>query len=211
MTAQEISGKKKRTSFSRVFRHTAILLVVFMCFFADVYAAVNNLNFDFYSQENGLSSNQIHCIHQDKKGWMWFGTSQGVCRFDGYKFTVFKNDPDDSTNLKGSLVRTIFEDQKGQLWIGTENGGLNKFNREKENFQHLLNRNGQPNLKDVTITSIHEDAAGYLWVGTSEHLYRISDKFELTEIKPSNQSSFTEYFRSIVLAAILSHLVFLSF
>jgi len=157
----------------------------------------NNLNFDFYSQENGLSNNQIHCIRQDKKGWMWFGTSQGICRFDGYKFTVFKNDPEDSTSLKGNLVRTIFEDRKGQLWIGTENGGLNKFNREKENFQHLFYSGDQPLLKDATVTSINEDSIGNLWVGTSTHLYRIENENKLSEIKPANTSSLSEYFRVI--------------
>jgi len=158
---------------------------------------INNLNFDFYSQENGLSNNQIHCIHQDKKGWMWFGTSQGVCRFDGYKFTVFKNDPEDSTSLKGNLVRTIFEDRKGQLWIGTENGGLNKFNREKENFQHLFYTGDHPLLKDATVTSINEDSIGNLWVGTSTDLYRIENENKLSEIKPSNLNSLSEYFRVI--------------
>ena len=158
---------------------------------------INNLNFDFYSQENGLSNNQIHCILQDKKGWMWFGTSAGVCRFDGYKFTVFKNDPEDSTSLKGNLVRTIFEDRKGQLWVGTENGGLNKFNREKENFQQLFYSGNQPFLKNATVTSINEDSTGNLWVGTSSHLYRIENENKLTEIKPKNLSALSEYFRVI--------------
>src|SRR5665648_431910 len=158
---------------------------------------INNLNFDFYSQENGLSNNQIHCIHQDKKGWMWFGTSQGVCRFDGYKFTVFKNDPEDSTSLKGNLVRTIFEDSKGQLWIGTENGGLNKFNREKENFRHLFYNGDQAVLKDATVTSVHEDTIGNLWIGTEFHLYRMENETSLTEINPSNHPGFSEYFRVI--------------
>lgn len=158
---------------------------------------VNNLNFDFFSQENGLSNNQIHCIHQDKMGWMWFGTSQGICRFDGYKFTVFKNYPEDSTSLKGNLVRTIFEDHKGQLWIGTENGGLNKFNREKDNFHHLLGADQQPLLKDVNVTSIHEDSAGNLWVGTSSHLYLVANETKLKEINPSNLSRFSEYIRVI--------------
>jgi len=158
---------------------------------------INNLNFDFYSQENGLSNNQIHCIHQDKKGWMWFGTSQGVCRFDGYKFTVYKNDPEDSTSLKGNLVRTIFEDRKGQLWIGTENGGLNKFNREKENFQQMFYTGDHPLLKDVTVTSINEDSIGNLWVGTSAHLYRIENENKLSEIIPANRSGLSEYFRVI--------------
>ncbi|MCX6239349.1 MAG: triple tyrosine motif-containing protein, partial [Bacteroidia bacterium] len=157
--------------------------------------AINNLNFDFYSQENGLSNNLIHCILQDKKGWMWFGTSKGVCRFDGYKFTVFKNDPEDSTSLKGNLVRTIIEDQKGQLWIGTENGGLNKFNSEKENFEHFFYSGSQAVLKDATVTSIYEDPSGVFWIGTERRLYRMENETTLSEVKPSNQIVFSEYFR----------------
>ena len=165
---------------------------------SDGIEAVNNLNFDFYSQEHGLSSNQIHSILQDKKGWMWFGTSQGACRFDGYKFTVFKNDADDSTSLKGNLVRAIFEDRKGQLWIGTENGGLNKFNREKENFQHLFSSGNQTQLKDASVTSIHEDKLGNLWVGTDSHLYLIKDETNISEIKPASLPFPTDYFRVLL-------------
>lgn len=156
---------------------------------------VNNLNFDFYSQENGLSNNQIHCIHQDKKGWMWFGTSQGICRFDGYKFTVFKNDPEDSTSLKGNLVRAILEDSKGQLWVGTEDGGLNRFNREKEKFSHLFYYDKGGILKDASVTSIHEDSAGVLWVGTETQLFRIENETSITEIKPSNLAVLPQYYR----------------
>lgn len=158
---------------------------------------VNNLSFDFYSQENGLSNNQIHCALQDKEGWMWFGTSQGVCRFDGYKFTVFKNNPEDSASLEGNLVRTIFEDHKGQLWVGTENGGLNKFNREKETFQHYFNRGKNAVLKDATVTSIGEDVSGTLWVGTDNYLYRIDEESKLTRIKPDNIPDFSSYFRVV--------------
>ncbi len=157
--------------------------------------AVNNLNFDFYSQEHGLSSNQIHSILQDKKGWMWFGTSQGACRFDGYKFTVFKNDPEDSTSLTGNLVRAVYEDRKGQLWIGTENGGLNKFNRERENFQHLFSSGTQTTLKDASVTSIHEDQSDNLWVGTELRLYLIKNERTISEIKPTNLPNSSNYFR----------------
>jgi signal transduction histidine kinase/ligand-binding sensor domain-containing protein/DNA-binding response OmpR family regulator len=178
------------------------LVLLFFLFFlpvqkADGIEVVNNLNFDFYSQEHGLSNNQIHCILQDKKGWMWFGTSQGVCRFDGFHFTVFKNDPEDSASLKGNLVRAIFEDHKGQLWIGTENGGLNKFNREKENFQHYFYHEDHAVLKDASVTSIHEDVSENLWVGTETNLYRIENEKKLIEIKPSNISGFSNYFRVI--------------
>jgi ligand-binding sensor domain-containing protein/signal transduction histidine kinase/DNA-binding response OmpR family regulator len=171
------------------------LLLVFKASKTEAIDAINNLNFDFYSQEHGLPSNQIHSILQDKEGWMWFGTSQGVCRFDGYKFTVFKNDPEDSTSVAGNLVRAIYEDRKGQLWIGTENGGLNKFNREKENFQHLFSSGTQAALKDASVTSIQEDLSGNLWVGTETQLYQIKDGNTISEIKPSNRSVFTDYFR----------------
>ena len=126
-------------------------LLVFQAFFAlsilnsKAVDVVNNLSFDLFSQEHGLSNSQVHSVLQDSKGGMWIGTSQGVCRFDGYRFTVFKNDPDDSTSLKGNLVRVIYEDNKGQLYIWTENGGLNKFDREKERFHNFSMKNGFQN------------------------------------------------------------------
>ena len=170
------------------------LLLAFNSSRSEGIDAVNNLNFDFYSHEHGLSSNQIHSILQDKKGWMRFGTSQGACRFDGYKFTVFKNDAEDSTSLKGNLVSAIFEDRKGQLWIGIENGGLNRFNREKENFQHLFSFGAHTELKDASVTSIHEDKAGNLWVGTETHLYLIKGENSITAIKPSDRPVFSDFF-----------------
>ena len=182
-----------------LFRFNCLLFFCLLFFFpllkSEAIDVVNNLSFDFYSQEQGLSNNQIHCILQDKKGFMWFGTSQGVCRFDGYRFTVFKNNPEDSSSLIGNLVRVIYEDRKGQIWIGTENGGLNKFNRDKENFEHLFAGKDQPVFRDVSVTSIIEDREGFLWVGTETQLYRIENEKTLTEVKPSNPPGFSAYFR----------------
>lgn len=157
----------------------------------------NNLSFDYYSIQQGLSNNKIHCILQDKKGWMWFGTSQGICRFDGYRFTVFKHDSEDSTSLEGDLVRTIFEDHKGQLWVGTENGGLNKYNRGKETFEHFFSNDRAAALKNVKVTSIQDDKDGNLWICTRTNLYKIVNESQLLEIKPSNLLSDTEFYRVI--------------
>ena len=164
---------------------------------SNVNVEINNLSFDHYSSQQGLSNNKIHCILQDSKGWMWFGTSQGVCRFDGYHFTVFKFDSDDSTSLKGDLVRVIFEDHKGQLWIGTENGGLNKFNREKETFDHFFYHSTPALLKNASVTAIQEDKEGNLWIGTRANLYQMLNENKLKEIRPSNLPGFTEYFKVI--------------
>lgn len=189
---------RKRITVNRNRKKYFLFLGIFLLsIYSSGTQVVNNLNFDFFSQENGLSNNQIHCIHQDSKGWMWFGTSQGVCRFDGYKFTAFKNNPEDSTSLKGNLVRTIFEDRKGQLWIGTEYGGLNQFNREKENFHHYFCSGSQPLLNNATVTAIQEDSNGNLWVGTSTHLYKMEGENKITLIKPANLDSLPEYIRVI--------------
>jgi len=186
------SGKKNPV-FCRIF------LFALFCSLSILKSAatdvVNNLSFDLYSQEHGLSNNQIHCILQDSKGWMWMGTSQGVCRFDGYRFTAFKNDPDDSTSLKGNLVRVIYEDHKGQLWVGTENGGLNKFDRGSETFRHPFCQREQ--LKNVTIASVLEDKNGALWIGTESSLLRLENETSLTSVKPSNLSGFREFIRVI--------------
>ena len=199
MIAEKNTSTGKVALLARKCKKNVFLLFSLLLFLnsasSSAFDAVNNLNFDFYSQEHGLSNNQIHCILQDKKGWMWFGTSQGVCRFDGYKFTVFKNEIEDSTSLKGNLVRTIFEDGKGQLWVGTENGGLNKFNREKENFQHLFYSGNQAVLRDASVTSVHEDLSGNMYVGTETQLFRMENESNLIQIKPSTKANFAEYFR----------------
>ena len=73
-----------------------IFCAVFLVFILvnPVKAQVKDYYFENYTTDNGLSNNIIHCIFQDSRGWMWFGTSQGLDRFDGYKFTAFRNDPD---------------------------------------------------------------------------------------------------------------------
>ncbi len=190
-------SKSGRKQFYFAFLLIFIALNNLISFRSDAVDVVNNLSFDFYSQQQGLSNNQIHCVLQDKKGWMWIGTSQGVCRFDGYRFSVFKYDADDTTSLKGNLVRIVFEDSKGQIWVGTENGGLNKFNREKESFEQLFYHQSGGLLKNVSVTSIQEDAKGILWVGTETKLYRIENENKIEELRPSNISNFNEYFRVI--------------
>lgn len=193
-TGDRLTGKRHC-----LFGLTICLILFYFIVSPRAYAIenVNNLSFDLYSQEHGLSNNQINSVLQDKKGWLWIGTSQGVCRFDGYRFTVFKNDPDDSTSLKGSLVRVVFEDHKGQVWVGTENGGLNKFDRGRETFEHIAYYGDSALLRNVSVTSIQEDKFGCLWVGTEGSLYKIDEKGKLNRIHPSNLRSFNEYFRII--------------
>ena len=80
--------------------------------------------FDNYTQKDGLNYNIVQCAYQDAQGYMWFGTSQGLHRFDGYTFHPYKYGSQEG-HVRGELIRCIFQDSHKRFWVGTENGGLN--------------------------------------------------------------------------------------
>ena len=94
----------------------------------------NNLKFVKYSTSMGLSSNNQNCIVQDKEGFMWIGTGEGLNRFDGRAFKIYRSNPKSSTSLKSNIVTCLFCSSKGELWVGTYSGGLSRYNKEKDNF-----------------------------------------------------------------------------
>jgi len=127
------------------------------------------IKFERFSREQGLSQSSVFCILQDRQGFMWFGTLDGLNKYDGYNFTVYKHDALDSTSLSDNLVTSIYEDSasRNMLWIGT-GGGLNRFDRATERFTHFVNDPKNPHsLSNNSIRSIYEDHAGTLWIGTS--------------------------------------------
>ena len=91
--------------------------------------------FDFrsYQVEKGLSNNTVTCSLQDKRGFMWFGTKDGLNRFDGLSFKVFRQITGDSNSLGNNSITRLLQDKQGVLWVGTERG-LYRYNEEKENF-----------------------------------------------------------------------------
>nr|WP_229311546.1 hybrid sensor histidine kinase/response regulator [Larkinella rosea] len=98
---------------------------------------------------------------------MWFGTQDGLNRYDGYSFTVYRNDPKNPTSLSHNYIRALYEDRKGRLWVGTEDGGLCLFNREANNF--ITYQRTSDNLNSLShnqVMAIREDRQGHLWVGT---------------------------------------------
>jgi len=167
--------------------------------FAD--GKTNVLSFDYFSQMDGLPNNQIQCIYQDKKGWIWLGTSLGLSRFDGYRFVNFIHNPKDTSSLSGSLVRVIFEDRKGNLLVGTENGGLNIFDREKERFLHPYKNHPEFKSKEISVNTIKEDIEGNLFIGTDRNLLKIDNNGHLSKITPltgTQTMSFTGSFIRII-------------
>jgi ligand-binding sensor domain-containing protein len=108
----------------------------------------------------------IKAIFQDSRGFLWIGTQNGLNRYDGYTFKIFKHDPQDSTTISNNIIWKIFEDCSQNLWIGTANG-LNKFDHATETFvRYLHDANDSHSLSDGIVKAIHEDRTGTLWIGT---------------------------------------------
>lgn len=124
-----------------------------------------DFKFTHLSIEDGLSQSTVTTILQDRHGFMWFGTQDGLNRYDGYSFVVYRNDPNDLNSLGGNQIRKIVQDASGILWIGTSGGGLNKYNPETDTFVRFINEPENPNsLKNNVIWNILADETGILWL-----------------------------------------------
>ena len=85
--------------------------------------------FDSITVEDGLSQSSITHIIQDRQGFLWFGTIDGLNRYDGYEFTIYKHDPDNPNSLPGNVILSIYEapSEPGVLWVGIEGRGVTRF------------------------------------------------------------------------------------
>ncbi len=102
---------------------------------------------------------------------MWFATQDGLNKYDGYNFTVYRTIPGDPDSIGFNYIRAIIEDSNGKLWIGTSGAGLDQFDRDTAHFIHHQSNPGDPHsLSDNTIFSLFEDQEGTLWIGTSNGL-----------------------------------------
>jgi signal transduction histidine kinase/ligand-binding sensor domain-containing protein/DNA-binding response OmpR family regulator len=169
----------------------AILTFLVFWFYVPAKCQVpsTQLTFDIFSQEDGLPNNQVQCIYQDKKRWMWIGTSQGLSRYDGYSFVNFLQNPNDTNSLSGTLVRVIKEDRKGNLLVGTENGGLNIFDRQKEIFSNPYKNHPLFKFREVSVNAIETDKYGNLWIGTDFNFFKIDTSGNLISLKPRYQKT----------------------
>ncbi|QQS35408.1 MAG: hypothetical protein IPM56_14315 [Ignavibacteriales bacterium] len=143
------------------------------------------------SDLGSLSDDKVISVFQDSYKNIWIGTYYGGLNRispeetgSGFKksFKVFKNNPGDRSSLSNNTVMAITEDQEGGLWIGTFGGGLNKFNREHEDFTNFMNDPFNVNtIGDNDVLSLHCDRSGILWIGT--HLGQGLNKLEKNKVK----------------------------
>ena len=145
-------------------------------------AQYNNIKFEHLSVDDGLSNNIVNSILQDSQGFMWICTEDGLNKYDGYSFTVYRHDPEDSLSISDNNVYALHESKhcgKPVLWVGTQNGGLNRLDLETEQFTHYRKDTDDPqSLSNDNIVSIYEDSFGELWIGTYGGINKFDRKTE---------------------------------
>ena len=133
-----------------------------------IFAQKRDIQFSHLTSQDGLASNSVFSIVQDDRGFLWFGTYDGLNRYDGYKITAYKTIEGDSTSISDNKIRAICKDDKGNLWIGTWNNGLNKYDPITEKFtRYQHDENNSSSISSNNIISLCCDKSGNIWIGTA--------------------------------------------
>ncbi|HEX2535178.1 MAG TPA: two-component regulator propeller domain-containing protein [Chitinophagaceae bacterium] len=139
--------------------------------------AQEKLRFTHLTAEKGLSQSSVRSIIRDRYGFMWFGTEDGLNRFDGQNFMIYRHQPGDPKSLRSSTIQCLYEDRKGNLWVGTTGGGLSRLDRATNTFFHYIGEKGkQETLSDNSILAILEDSNGFIWLATYWNLNRLDPR-----------------------------------
>jgi len=155
--------------FLKIFSLTLLLAIaIAFSLSPPLYAAeYHPIQFESISTDQGLSQSSILSILEDSQGFMWFGTQDGLNKYNGYTFTIYKYNELEPTSLSDNFVTFVYEDQSATIWVGTDVGGLNKFDRKTEHFIHYTSDPKNPDsLSANRVLAIYEDHLGVLWVGT---------------------------------------------
>ena len=141
----------------------AALLILHPVF---LQAQAPTLSFRHLGNEQGLSNSTVETIYQDSRGFMWFGTRDGLNKYDGYQLVVYRYNAADSNSISDNYITSIFEDSDHTLWVGTRNG-LNRFDAGSNRFTRFRRRAGDASgIGHNQVTCIYEDRSRRLWIGS---------------------------------------------
>src|SRR5215212_5799257 len=127
-----------------------------------------SLYFRKLSAVNGLSQDKVNCILQDRRGFMWIGTDDGLNRYDGNKFVIFRHEPSNPNSLSGNIISSILEDKDGIIWIATSDGGLTRYDHkappDKQFRQFKHSGTDSTSIPVNIVNALAEDQYGFLWL-----------------------------------------------
>jgi ligand-binding sensor domain-containing protein len=147
------------------------VLALLYCLPVTAQTGISTIKFDNVSIKDGLSQSSPNCILQDHRGLLWIGTDDGLNKYDGYEFRVYKPDQHDNYSISNSRILSLCADPSGDIWLGTNGGGLNRYDRDHDRFTHFLT----DDTDSATIAGdivyclmVVEDSL--LWIGTNNGL-----------------------------------------
>ncbi|MCP4216805.1 MAG: PAS domain S-box protein, partial [bacterium] len=165
--------KALRRDIRRRFPNFLLYLLLPLLLTLSLRPATPNLRFRQLSLKEGLSQVTVNCIVQDSKGFIWVGTQDGLNKYDGYKFTVYRHNPKSANSICSNGVTALCPDGEGNLWIGSWDGGLDKFNPRDGTFTHHREKIENPARGQNRIHDIYRDAGGVIWIAATHGLIRL--------------------------------------
>ncbi|MCE1255007.1 MAG: diguanylate cyclase [Anaerolineae bacterium] len=144
---------------------------------ADPGTLTDTFRFERLTVEDGLPNATVLSALQDRQGFMWFATADGLSRYDGYNFTTFRHDPTKNNSISNNNLFALIESRDGLIWIGTDPGGVNVYDPETGLFSvYRHDENSPQSLVDDSVWSLMEDNDGNIWVGTRNGVSRLDRK-----------------------------------
>ena len=153
------------------FKVTSLFVVFWMCGTSclPLFAQQEDMTIRHYSMKDGLPDEGVNAVIQDSQGFIWLGTYSGLCKFDGYRFTNYRNNPASSNSLRSNFVNSLVEDKNGRLWIG-HTQGVDLFDPKTEKFYfHWPDSTYPKNALDTRRLVKRRD--GKIWIGTNQGVF----------------------------------------
>ena len=153
---------------------TALLWLGILSAFNVGHSQIQKLVFEHITVADGLSQNTPAVIYQDKRGFVWIGTQDGLNKYDGYAFEIYRHDPLDSNTLSDNFIKSIHEDNRGHIWVGTLQGGLCRLDPVTGRIIRFQSDPQNPRtVNHPTVRCLARDSQGTIWAGTDNGLARI--------------------------------------
>lgn len=141
-------------------------LIIFLCTIQRLFAQPDNLRFEHITIQDGLPHNRVNAIVQDKKGFLWFGSQDGLVRYDGYVCRVFRQNQTEKVGFRGKNVECLLEDKQGNLWVGMQSEGINIKAAHSGIFSNLKTHAAFKPILGAWVKTLLEDKNGLIWIGT---------------------------------------------
>ncbi|BAU56290.1 hybrid sensor histidine kinase/response regulator [Mucilaginibacter gotjawali] len=157
--------------------YAAAFLCSFFLYYSSASGQVKNVKFSSLTVNDGLSQNDVKFIIKDRKGYMWFATDDGLNKYDGYSFTVYRHQPGDKHSLPSNNIVVVFEDSANNIWVGTSGGGVSLYDRQTDSFTNFQsNKEDTATLSSGDINTIFQDSKNNIWIGTYSGLNLFNQK-----------------------------------